>query len=655
MSDRASESAGLLDEAWLSLLTEQIPLGSLHIFDKDLRHVFNAGDELRKWGTSGQALCNRNIREVLDDKLADLMEKNLSRVLKGETVTFEGEYSGNRYLSRAVPFTNPSDGQTYIILHSLNLTELENGNGFSNQEEPVEGRGTTFRGDGNPVRKDDGVSFRPLSEKVSDFVAILDREGKHIYANPAYRSLFKDPDTLSQKTFLDLVHIDDRKKVAQFIGEDSTPGVDRRVELRLMAGDGNARYVEARAERLDNEASSHILVVSHDITESKKLEEQFLRAQRLESLGTLASGISHDLNNVLTPVILGVAALDRTLTDDRSKIILKMIESSLSRGRDIVKQVLTFARGVEGEHMVVQPRHIIHEAVTLMRATFSKSISIVEATPQTLWLISGDATRLTQLLMNLGVNARDAMPDGGTLNITAENIFVDSKHAAMHENITPGRFVLIGVQDTGTGMDPELMERIFEPFFTTKEYGKGSGLGLSIVRDIVNGHSGFIELQSEPGVGTTFKVYIPATDGETTIQADEWDGKSPYGHNELLLVVDDELSVCQITKQTLESFGYRVLTANDGAEAVAIYADQGREIALVLIDIMMPVMDGPRTIRALKRLNPRLKVIATSGLVSENHAALEGELIPDAFIAKPYTAAKFLRTIDSVLRDNKNT
>src|SRR6185503_11312484 len=284
------------------------------------------------------------------------------------------------------------------------------------------------------------------------------------------------------------------------------------------------------------------------------------------------------------------------------------------RGGDMVRQVLSFARGVEGERVALQPKHMIKEIIKILRETLPKSVEISFEIPNDLWIISADATQIHQVLMNLCVNARDAMPEGGSISIRAENTVLDENYARMHIEAKSGRFVMISVTDTGPGMSPEIQGRIFEPFFTTKEMTKGTGLGLSTALTIVKSHGGFINVYSELHKGSQFTIYLPALDKPGRDDSGLVQADLPLGHGELILVVDDEESIREITRGTLETFGYTVLTASDGTEALALYADKKNEIAVVLTDMVMPFMDGPATIRALLRMNPKVRIIAASGL-----------------------------------------
>ncbi len=415
---------------------------------------------------------------------------------------------------------------------------------------------------------------------------------------------------------------------------------------------GDEIIVESRwtLVRDENGQPNSILVINTDITEKKRMEAQFLRAQRMESIGTLAGGIAHDLNNVLSPILMAIDMLQLRATDPASKKWFDVLRTNAERGGNMVRQVLSFARGVEGERVALQPKHLIKEIVKILRETLPKSIEINFQIPNDLWIISADATQIHQVLMNLCVNARDAMPEGGSLSINAENVLVDENYARMHIEAKAGRFVMIGVSDTGPGMPPEVQSRIFEPFFTTKEMTKGTGLGLSTALTIVKSHGGFINVYSELHKGSQFTLYLPAIDMPGAIEAAALQTDLPLGHGELILVVDDEASIREITRGTLETFGYTVLTANDGTEALALYADKKNEIAVVLTDMVMPFMDGPATIRALQRMNPKVRIIAASGLGAGQRAGegvLEGVSV---FLNKPYTAEKLLKTLAEVLR-----
>jgi PAS domain S-box-containing protein len=448
----------------------------------------------------------------------------------------------------------------------------------------------------------------------------------------------------------------------QFISEDGLPQFEAAMKIVLTTGTwqgeltkitttGKPVIVSSRrslvCDRLGNPKS--ILIVESDITEQKKLELQFFRTQRLESLGTLASGIAHDLNNILTPIlgIVELLPLQFPNLDDRTKNLLTILNNSTHRGAELVQQILSFTRGVEGQRTCIQVHHLVKEINRIIKQAFPKNIETVfDYSPQ-LWTIEADSTQIHQVMMNLCVNARDAMPKGGTLTIDTENITIDDNYARIHLDAHPGDYIIISIADTGTGMTPEMLDRIFDPFFTTKEIGQGTGLGLSTAMTIVKSHGGFINVYSEVDKGTWFKVYLPAI-GTHEIPPTSTEN-IVLGCNEMILIVDDEMSIRAITSTILETHNYRVLTAADGIEAIATYAELKQEIDVVLLDLMMPSLDSVTIVKTLHKLNPHVKIIAMSGLSTNEQIT---KTLQDngviSFISKPFTAEYLLNTLAKV-------
>jgi CheY-like chemotaxis protein len=294
---------------------------------------------------------------------------------------------------------------------------------------------------------------------------------------------------------------------------------------------------------------------------------------------------------------------------------------------------------------------LLKEVGKIVSETFPKTIKLKTNIAENLWTIMGDATQLHQVLLNLAVNARDAMPAGGTLMVSAENEILEAS-PDMANTVKPGFYVVIKVTDTGTGIPQEIADKIFEPFFTTKEMGKGTGLGLATVLGIVKSHGGFVQVQTELNKGTTFLIYLPALENA---QAAHPDGEAKQlftGHGELILVVDDEASVLSMTKETLENYGYTVLTAGDGTEAIATFTAHRQNIKLVLTDMLMPFMDGPATIRVLRKLDPNLRIVAASGLLDHEKVRDATGMDNIAFLMKPYTAEKLLVTVHKTISGN---
>lgn len=393
-----------------------------------------------------------------------------------------------------------------------------------------------------------------------------------------------------------------------------------------------------------------ILTIATDVTERKSLERQFFRAQRMESIGTLAGGIAHDLNNALSPIILSLELLKTSCTSADDLELIDSLETSAHHGADMVRQLLSFARGVEGKRVDVPVGQLFNEIDKIVRDTFPKSIVTRSTVASDLWPMLGDPTQVHQVLMNLCVNACDAMPDGGSLSLSALNVLLDAQFAAANHGATPGPFVVMSVADTGMGMQPEVIEKIFDPFFTTKEVGKGTGLGLSTSLAIVKSHGGFVRVESVPGKGTTFAVYFPVA-----AQVSETPAPPAVelvrGNDELILIVDDDPSVGQVVQRSLRAFGYRTLLASDGAEAVSLYVKYGADISLVVTDMMMPVMDGIATIRALRELNPAVRIIGASGLATSADAARAANLGVKCFLSKPFTTEVLLAVLATCLQE----
>jgi two-component system, cell cycle sensor histidine kinase and response regulator CckA len=446
------------------------------------------------------------------------------------------------------------------------------------------------------------------------------------------------------ETWMQTLHPDDRPHIEPQLWQAIQHSQGLETEFRITLPQGETRWIAVKGSIFSDSASNPLRMIGihMDITEKKQLEAQFLRAQRLESLGTLASGIAHDLNNILTPIlaIAQLLPLKFPQLDEHTRQMLTMLETSAHRGSDLIKQILAFARGAEGKRVGLQVSHLLVEIERIIDQTLPKSITININIPNDLWLICGDATQLHQVFMNLCVNARDAMPQGGTLGITATNVLVDEAYARKYLDASAGLHVMISVTDTGAGIPAHVLPHIFDPFFTTKEVGKGTGLGLSAVLGIVKSHGGFVDVQSEVNQGSQFKIYLPANPSHATPLED--DLTLLIGRQELILVVDDEATVCEVIKTALETYNYRVLTAKDGLEAIARYAEHQDEIRTVLIDLMMPTMDGLTTIPLLRQLNPDVQIITMSGLTATEPSTQVNPVGSQYFLPKPLQMRELL-------------
>ncbi len=549
----------------------------------------------------------------------------------------------------------------YAHPDEVNRSEIElvNGKVFDRYSAPVRGKDGKYYGRIWTYRD---ITERKLSEeqiaeqaefldKARDAILVRDLEGNILFWNKGAERLYGWTHREVIGRNIDEFLYADPHKLEEANGLAISQG-EWNGELQHLTKNHREIVVEARWTLIqDHEGHpKSVLAINTDITEKKKVEAQFMRAQRMESIGTLAGGIAHDLNNILTPILMSIEVLKEASDNPATRSLLETIEVSALRGADVVRQVLSFARGLEGKRVEVQPKHLLKELEKIIKDTFPKDIRMQFSVPTDTWTILGDPTQVHQILLNLCVNARDAMPHGGKLTIGVENCMLDEHYAAMQMQAKAGRYVNISVTDSGTGMPPDLIDKIFEPFFTTKEINKGTGLGLSTVMAIVKSHGGIINVYSEAGNGTTFKVYLPAMENSSDARKDPSEQVGlPRGNNETILVVDDEETILAVISQTLLTFGYQVLTAVNGADAVAVYAQHQGEIALVLTDMMMPVMDGAAAIHALTRINPAIKIIAASGLMANGGAAKISETSVKHFLTKPYTAGTLLNALRSTL------
>jgi PAS domain S-box-containing protein len=489
-----------------------------------------------------------------------------------------------------------------------------------------------------------------LLDLTHDAVVVQDLEGRIQYWNKGAERIYgwttKEAvgGQLSEFFAADIVHCDQATKTVFERGRWEGEMVNRHKDGRTVLADEDWTLVYDT-----NEKPKSVMIVSADITEKRRLESQTLRLQRLESIGTLASGIAHDLNNVLTPLLISVQLLREKTATDEHKMLLDTLNRNAVRGAKLVKQILTFGRGVKGDRAILKLANVVQEVKQLVLDTFPKSLQLQIHIPDDLWTVVGDATQLHQVLLNLCVNARDAMPKGGTLLIQVQNLMLDEAFTALHLEAKAGPYVLLQVTDNGTGIPKSVQNRIFEPFFTTKDHGKGTGLGLSTCFTIIKNHGGFISCYSEPGAGSVFKVYLPAnTNVPIAEQPPTEPGSLPSGHGELVLIVDDEQVIREFAQITLECYGYRTIVAANGAEAVSLYKNQPSGIAVVLLDMWMPIMDGPATIEALRAMNRQVVIVGTSGLGAAAVEKIESQM--NCFIPKPYTTATLLQTLNKVLQ-----
>ena len=494
-----------------------------------------------------------------------------------------------------------------------------------------------------------------LLDKARDAVCVTDLDGRITYRNQAAtRLLGWNVHRANDRLLHELFKHTGPEKLSEALQHLHGSGTWHG-EIRVTGLDGNLRNIESRWTLVHDDAGrpKSILLINTDVTEQKKLEAQLLRAQRMESIGTLAGGIAHDLNNALSPILMSCSLLRSSLqtaaTQDESVLTLVgVLQTSAQHGSDLIKQLLAFARGAEGDLTELQPQSVIKDVVTLLGDTLPRAISIETNLLPSLWPVRANSTQLVQVILNLGINARDAMPKGGRLVIGAENLIIDDATAAANPGAQPGPHVRITVSDTGTGIPPDLIDRIFDPFFTTKAAGKGLGLGLSSVVGIIKGHGGFLQVQSEVGHGTEFRLYLPAAPSAATAGALPAVTNPAHGNGETVLLIDDEGSVRDLCRMVLIAYGYKVYDAPNGLDGLILYRKHQHEVQAVVTDMMMPGLQGTEVISELQRINPDIRIVAMSGIASEL-AALRRDPKRLTILPKPMTAEDLVRAVQLVM------
>ncbi|MBO0863276.1 MAG: PAS domain S-box protein [Chloracidobacterium sp.] len=625
-----------LAEATMTHMTAIIESSDDAIFSKDLNGIivsWNKGAE-RLFGYAAEEVIGKSITILIPLGRADDEAYTLERIRRGERVD---HYETVR---------RRKDGSEVDI--SLTVSPIRDRSGKIIGESKI-ARDITER-----KRAEEQLIEQAAMLDRSQAIVVCDLDNRVRYWSRGAKRLYGwTAEEATGRLAQELIYQEDLSKLAE-----ATSGVVEKGkwngELRQLTKNGRRIIVEGSWTLVrDAEGNpKNILAINTDITEKKKLESQFLRAQRLESIGTFAGGIAHDLNSVISPILTVVELLQMRLTDESSRRLLNLLHANAARGGEMVRKVLSFARGFEGEYIPLKPGRLIKEIVKIMADTMSKGIEFTFSIDPDLRSVSGDSTQLQQVLMNLCVNARDAMPEGGRLRIKAMNVEINEHYARMNVGARPGKYVSIVVTDTGFGIPEKNLAKIFDPFFTTKGHMQGTGLGLSTVAGIVRSHGGFINVYSEVGRGTRFKVYLPAIEMEPAAQAEPSQRDLLTGNGELILVIDDENAIREVARETLSAFGYRVMIARNGAEAIAFFAAHKDEVKVVMTDMMMPYMAGPATIRALHRLDPKVKIIATSGLKSDDQISDAAQLGVKIFLPKPYTAEKLLKTVAALLEED---
>ncbi len=598
----------------------------------------------RQTGLRAADLIGRRVLELMPGLERSWIERYGRVTLTGEAAQFE---SYTRELDRHFRVTayRPAPGQFACIIEDV-TDRVRTAEHRSVLEHLVAERTAELR------ERERRLSI--VADNTFDWEWWRDTDGRFLYCSPSCERLTgytRDEFTDDVGLLGRIVHPDDAEAVHSHEADRVAFGP---IEFRVQHRDGSTRWVEHVCKPLFGDGGEYLgrRGSNRDITERKSLQSQVLRMQRQESLSRLAGGIAHDLNNVLAPVMMGADLLQTAPLGEGQRECLDMIRVSAVRGADLVKHLLLYTRGADGRRRPLDPTRTIREVARMAGETFPKTIRVRVDVPAEPWQIEADETQLHQVLLNLCVNARDAMSDGGSIALVLEHGLLAEAEARALGGARPGPYVVVTVADTGTGIPRDVIDHIFEPFYTTKPPGQGTGLGLSTVQGIVAGHGGFVDVQSEPGHGTTFRVYLPAlADGVPGLpEPDLGVSEQLMGHGETILVIDDERLIRELARRTLQGAGYHVLVADGGRAALALYSASRVPVALVLCDMWMPDMDGPKTIRRLARLDPGVRVIAMSGLAESKDAAMACGPIVRTFLPKPWRNHELLAAVAAAVR-----
>ena len=502
--------------------------------------------------------------------------------------------------------------------------------------------------------------FRLLSEESPLGISLINPEGRYEYVNPAFNKIFgySLDDFSTGKEWFEIAYPDPEYRARVIHDwlhdlEGRRNGAARSRSFDVRCKDGSIKSILFRPVR--TEAYGQV-VLYEDITQSlyheaekARLQAQLQQAQKMEAVGTLAGGVAHDFNNLLQ-AINGYTELliMKKSGEDPDHKHLTAIQNACFRASDLVRQLLLFSRKAESKQKTVSLRREVEQAVSMLERTIPKMVQIQVNVDDSPWLVMADPVQIEQLLLNLGSNAADSMPDGGKLLFEIENVSIGSDNANDHLGALPGKYVLLTVSDTGQGMGKEILDKIFDPFFTTKDFGKGTGLGLASVYGIVKTHGGHITCNSEPGRGTIFKVYLPAMIQAEAMDAGRVKKDIPRGV-ETVLLVDDEDDIRSFAEQGMRKFGYKVLTAGTGEEALAVYSERSSEIDIIVLDLGMPGMGGRKCLEELLRLDAQVKVVIATGYSIDGQDNKSIRTGAKGYVGKPYQLVDLINTVREVL------
>ncbi|HBR93390.1 MAG TPA: hypothetical protein DEA90_04415 [Opitutae bacterium] len=497
------------------------------------------------------------------------------------------------------------------------------------------------------------IDFKAILEAAPDAVVVHDLNNRVLFWNQAAEALYGwtaqeiQGRPISRVLYLDLA---EREKAMAVLTQG---GVWRR-ELRQLDRNGDEYLVQVRQhlQCCVDGLPQAIVSFNTDVTEQRKLADAQERAHHVQSSSILAGGVAHELNNALAPIMLSSAMLKRSVEGEKAQSMVSMIEKCATKGATLISELLAFERGKGGGRDIIRGTQVKRGILRACEELLDESIDLQVNVNEELWEFRGELSEICAVFQHLVQNAREAMPDGGKLSIDVQNHLYDENFENLAPEAKAGAYISFVVSDTGTGIAPEALAHVAEPFYTTKPPTQGFGFGLSNTQATVKGHKGFMLIESRSGVGTTVSIFIPAdTDSVVKVEPLEPYRDPKSGDGELVLVADDEMFVRDTIKRTLEDRGYHVLAAQDGTEALAIYASRLKEIDMVVTNVEMPYMDGPALCRALKKLNPDVKILVSSGhKQAERVQAIKSCGVSD-FLAKPYTADSLADRVHAILAD----
>ncbi len=631
MTDNANVLSSDVREPWDSPRLIQQVLDTagegVVVFDRELRHrVWNQFMERRVGLSAEEAygqLCYEQFPHLVTSGIVD----GIRRALEGETVEtpdyqYHSPYNGRTGWSsaRLAPLRDADGEVVGVIAHFRDITERKAAEDALRESEAL---------------------YRTIIESASDIVTILDGRGVARYLSPSSLTVLGlPPEEMIGRNPIDWVHPDDREAVLEVFRAILDPAVPAPpVQYRSRHADGSWRRLMSSARNLlDDPVVRGIVVSSRDVTAWEELQARLHQSQRIEAVGRLAGGVAHDFNNLLT-VVRGNAQLllaSSAFTGEQL-VELEEISQAADRAAALTRQLLAFSRQQVLQPRVLDLNDVVRSMSSLLERLVGEAVALELRPGDALWAVTADPVQVEQVLLNLVVNARDAMPSGGRLVIGTTNVVADETFARAHAPMPAGQYVCLALRDNGTGMDPITLARVFEPFFTTKELGQGTGMGLSTVYGVVKQSGGFIWVESAVGVGTTFNIYLPRAAADARPATPRAGTEEVRRGSETILVVEDEQLVRALTRRTLERTGYRVYEAANGAEALQVVRELGDRLQLVITDIVMPVMGGRELAATLRRERPSLTILFMSGYTHERDAYLSAGGGMSHFLHKPFT------------------